>query len=110
VGLIQNAVTHPTTAPFVEQLRAIRTRVRELLDAAGAAGCKIVCLQEAWTMPFAFCTREKQVRRPALALLQHTPLEVWFTAPPHARRAATQANEAMLSQLKVLLRPIVAVK
>ena len=62
MGLIQNAVTHPTTAPFVEQLQAIRTRVGQLLDAAGAAGCKIVCLQEAWTMPFAFCTREKQVR------------------------------------------------
>lgn len=35
VGLIQNAVTHPTTAPFAEQQSAIRQRVGELLDAAG---------------------------------------------------------------------------
>lgn len=67
-------MTHPTTAPFAEQLQAIRTRVGELLDAAGAAGCKIVCLQEAWTMPFAFCTREKQVRRPSLLLCAALPL------------------------------------
>jgi len=31
-----------------------------LLDAAGAMGVNVACLQEAWTMPFAFCTREKQ--------------------------------------------------
>ncbi|CAB4320221.1 unnamed protein product [Prunus armeniaca] len=26
----------------------------------GAAGVNVLCLQEAWTMPFAFCTREKR--------------------------------------------------
>jgi hypothetical protein len=26
---------------------------------AAAAGCNVLCFQEAWTMPFAFCTREK---------------------------------------------------
>lgn len=36
------------------------TRLPQTQDAAGAAGAKIVCLQEAWHMPFAFCTREKQ--------------------------------------------------
>ena len=30
-----------------------------MIDAAGAAGVNVLCLQEAWTMPFAFCTREK---------------------------------------------------
>eukprot|EP00959_Pyramimonas_sp_CCMP1952_P468702 9493672-Pyramimonas_sp.AAC.1 len=62
VGLIQNAVTHPSTAPFLEQAEGIRERIRIMLDAAGEAGVKIACLQEAWPMPFAFCTREKQVR------------------------------------------------
>eukprot|EP00955_Chlamydomonas_euryale_P025584 270047-Chlamydomonas_euryale.AAC.2 len=40
--------------------QAIRVRVGELMDAAGQAGVNIVCLQEAYHMPFAFCTREKQ--------------------------------------------------
>uniref|UniRef100_A0A7R9V6E3 Beta-ureidopropionase n=1 Tax=Chlamydomonas euryale TaxID=1486919 RepID=A0A7R9V6E3_9CHLO len=60
VGLIQNASVAPTTAPYAEQAQAIRVRVGELMDAAGQAGVNIVCLQEAYHMPFAFCTREKQ--------------------------------------------------
>jgi hypothetical protein len=40
---------------------AAPTEIPIELNCAGEAGCKIVCLQEAWTMPFAFCTREKQV-------------------------------------------------
>lgn len=59
VGLIQNACTHPTTDPYVEQQKGIMRRVADLLDAAGEAGVNVVCLQEAWNMPFAFCTREK---------------------------------------------------
>lgn len=31
-----------------------------MLHAAYLCGVNIACLQEAWTMPFAFCTREKQ--------------------------------------------------
>ena len=31
-----------------------------MIDASAAAGVNVLCLQEAWTMPFAFCTREKQ--------------------------------------------------
>jgi len=30
-----------------------------MIHAAGALGVNVLCLQEAWTMPFAFCTREK---------------------------------------------------
>jgi beta-ureidopropionase len=30
-----------------------------MIDAAGDMGVNVLCLQEAWTMPFAFCTREK---------------------------------------------------
>jgi len=41
------------------QYEAIRARVEPIIRAAGAAGVNVLCLQEAWTMPFAFCTREK---------------------------------------------------
>ena len=34
--------------------------VQKIVDAAGSAGVQILCLQEAWTMPFAFCTRERE--------------------------------------------------
>eukprot|EP00884_Botryococcus_braunii_P017411 jgi/Botrbrau1/4353/Bobra.105_2s0002.1 len=60
VGLIQNAVVVPTTAPFDEQYNAIVERVSQMVEAAGKAGVQVLCLQEAWTMPFAFCTREKR--------------------------------------------------
>jgi hypothetical protein len=41
-------------------MQVIHARVREIIDAAGAAGVQVLCLQEAWHMPFALCTREKQ--------------------------------------------------
>ncbi|KAL4457924.1 hypothetical protein ABPG75_012789 [Micractinium tetrahymenae] len=59
VGLVQNACPAPTTAPFAEQRQAIHDRVRQIIDAAGEAGVQVLCMQEAWHMPFAFCTREK---------------------------------------------------
>jgi beta-ureidopropionase len=31
-----------------------------MITAAYTMNVNIICLQEAWTMPFAFCTREKQ--------------------------------------------------
>lgn len=60
VGLIQNSIVLPTTASFSEQRKAIMQKVKCMIEAAGVAGVNIVCLQEAWTMPFAFCTREKR--------------------------------------------------
>ena len=59
LALIQNGIVAPTDAPYAEQRAAIHARVSALLDAAGEAGATLVCLQEAWHMPFAFCTREK---------------------------------------------------
>lgn len=59
IGLIQNAIVLPTTSPFLQQKHAIMERVGRLIDVAGKAGVNILCLQEAWTMPFVFCTREK---------------------------------------------------
>ncbi|CAL5377666.1 unnamed protein product [Camellia sinensis] len=60
VGLIQNSIALPTTAPFLDQKRAIFQKVRPIIDAAGAAGVNVLCLQEAWIMPYGFCTLEKR--------------------------------------------------
>eukprot|EP00887_Chlorella_sp_A99_P002625 scaffold6.g2625.t1 len=60
VGLVQNAIQAATTAPYAEQRAALHARAREIVGAAGAAGVQILCLQEAWHMPFAFCTRERE--------------------------------------------------
>eukprot|EP00007_Cunea_sp_BSH-02190019_P003202 CAMPEP_0174240162 /NCGR_PEP_ID=MMETSP0417-20130205/17695_1 /TAXON_ID=242541 /ORGANISM="Mayorella sp, Strain BSH-02190019" /LENGTH=393 /DNA_ID=CAMNT_0015319203 /DNA_START=120 /DNA_END=1298 /DNA_ORIENTATION=- len=59
VCAIQHRTPAPTTAPFDEQYQAMEDRVRTLIRGAALAGANVVCLQEAWTMPFAFCTREK---------------------------------------------------
>ncbi|KAJ8379529.1 hypothetical protein SKAU_G00003070 [Synaphobranchus kaupii] len=59
VGLIQNAIVLPTDAPVTEQITALHRRVGEMVEVAAMCGVNIICFQEAWTMPFAFCTREK---------------------------------------------------
>jgi len=59
IGAIQNAIVLPTDAPILKQRDAIFDRVTKLIHAASLCDVNIVCLQEAWTMPFAFCTREK---------------------------------------------------
>ncbi|XP_077995265.1 beta-ureidopropionase-like [Glandiceps talaboti] len=60
VGLIQNKIVLPTTAPVLEQVEALHQRIGEMVEAAALCNVNIICFQEAWTMPFAFCTREKQ--------------------------------------------------
>ncbi|KAJ4778544.1 Beta-ureidopropionase [Rhynchospora pubera] len=60
VGLIQNSISLPTTAHYADQKKAIMDKIKPMIDAAGASGVNILCLQEAWMMPFAFCTREKK--------------------------------------------------
>lgn len=59
IGLIQNKIVLPTDAPILDQIGALHKRIGAMIENAGKAGANIVCLQEAWTMPFAFCTREK---------------------------------------------------
>lgn len=59
IGAIQNTIQKPTTAPVVEQRDAIHKRIDEMLAVAHQCKVNVVGLQEAWTMPFAFCTREK---------------------------------------------------
>eukprot|EP00923_Selenidium_pygospionis_P031930 GHVN01056436.1.p1 GENE.GHVN01056436.1~~GHVN01056436.1.p1 ORF type:complete len:472 (-),score=61.13 GHVN01056436.1:942-2357(-) len=60
VGVIQNSIVLPTTASPSEQYKAIQAKVEHIIDAAGQMGVNVLSLQEAWTMPFAFCTREKR--------------------------------------------------
>ena len=82
IAMIQNACTHPTTAPYLEQQRGIMRRVAEMLDAAGAAGVNVVCLQEAWNMVRASARtrRARQRRRPR-------PARCARERPPRARAA-----------------------
>ena len=60
IGAIQNHIVLPADKPVLEQVRALHDRIKVIIEVAGAAGVNVLCLQEAWTMPFAFCTREKQ--------------------------------------------------
>jgi beta-ureidopropionase len=60
IAVIQNSIVLPTTAPLMDQYKAIEARVEKLIDAAAAMGANVACLQEAWTAPFFFCTREKR--------------------------------------------------
>jgi len=59
IGLIQNQIVVPTDRPVKEQMSGLEARIGSMIDNAAAAGVNVLCLQEAWTMPFAFCTREK---------------------------------------------------
>jgi len=59
VGLVQNSIAAPTTDPIQTQYLAIQNKIEKIIDAAGAMGVNVLCLQETWMMPFAFCTREK---------------------------------------------------
>ncbi|XP_076307008.1 beta-ureidopropionase pyd3 isoform X2 [Tachypleus tridentatus] len=59
IGVIQNQVVLPTSAPIVSQRNALHCRIEQMVDAASICGVNVICFQEAWTMPFAFCTREK---------------------------------------------------
>ncbi|KAM4809204.1 beta-ureidopropionase [Rhinophrynus dorsalis] len=59
VGLIQNKIQLPTTDPVMAQVTALHKRIADIVEVAAMCDVNIVCFQEAWTMPFAFCTRER---------------------------------------------------
>ena len=59
IGVIQNRIVASTSAPVEEQFEALADRIEQIVHAAGKMGVNVLGLQEAWTMPFAFCTREK---------------------------------------------------
>lgn len=60
IGSIQNKIILPTSAPVTEQRNALLKRISEIIEVAHLCRVNVVCMQEAWTMPFAFCTREKK--------------------------------------------------
>uniref|UniRef100_A0A1I8A8E8 Beta-ureidopropionase n=1 Tax=Steinernema glaseri TaxID=37863 RepID=A0A1I8A8E8_9BILA len=59
IAAIQNSIVEATTAPIAQQREAIHRRVGQMIEIAAQGGANIIGLQEAWTMPFAFCTRER---------------------------------------------------
>ena len=59
VGVIQNQITESTSAPVEAQFQSLLARITEIVETAGKMNVNVLGLQEAWTMPFAFCTREK---------------------------------------------------
>eukprot|EP01132_Coremiostelium_polycephalum_P004320 gene4320-5406_t len=59
IGIIQNSIGAPTTDPVRDQYAAIEAKIEKMIDAAGLMGVNVLCLQETWHMPFAFCTRER---------------------------------------------------
>lgn len=60
IGLVQNSIAAETTAPVAVQRSALHSKISRITEAAALCGVNVLCYQEAWTMPFAFCTREKQ--------------------------------------------------
>lgn len=60
VAVIQHSIVISTDNPISEQRQAIFEKIRSMIECAAAESVQILCLQEAWSMPFVFCTREKQ--------------------------------------------------
>lgn len=59
VAVVQNAIVKPTTDPIKDQIAALHQRMQDITHAAYLCGTNVICYQEAWTMPFFMCTREK---------------------------------------------------
>jgi beta-ureidopropionase len=59
IGLIQNTIVSPTNVSINEQYESIKEKIGKMVETAGKLGVNVLSLQETWTMPFAFCTRER---------------------------------------------------
>lgn len=59
VAAVQHPIYRKTTDSIVAQYKALEEKVGHIVDAAAALGVNVLGLQEAWTCPFFFCTREK---------------------------------------------------
>ncbi|XP_028134593.1 beta-ureidopropionase [Diabrotica virgifera virgifera] len=59
VGLFQHKTPLPTWSRIKEMRDAMFKLASEALEIAYKGGVNVFCFQEAWNMPFAFCTREK---------------------------------------------------
>lgn len=49
IGTVQNSIVSPTNAPIHEQRDALFQKIGKFVDAAGADGVNVLCLQEAWS-------------------------------------------------------------
>jgi len=59
IGAVQHSLAVPTTEPISVQRDKVFEKVGKIIDAAAAENVNILCLQELWTLPYIFCTREK---------------------------------------------------
>jgi D-hydantoinase len=59
IGAIQNKIEIPTSEPILKQVDSIRKKISKIIEAAYYSGVNVICLQECWTAPFFYCTREK---------------------------------------------------
>ncbi|XP_077279750.1 beta-ureidopropionase pyd3 [Temnothorax americanus] len=59
VGLIQHSIEAATWETVQVQRDEIHKKIERYIVQAAQRQVNILCFQEAWTMPFAFCTREK---------------------------------------------------
>ncbi|GBP06698.1 Beta-ureidopropionase [Eumeta japonica] len=60
LAVVQHSLGTSTDKPVHEQRQAIYEKVKRIIDVAGEEGVNILCLQELWSLPYVFCTREKQ--------------------------------------------------
>ncbi|GBP06702.1 Beta-ureidopropionase [Eumeta japonica] len=60
LAVVQHTIGTTTDKPVNEQRNAIFEKIKKIVDVAGQEGVNVLCFQELWSMPFAFCTREKQ--------------------------------------------------
>jgi beta-ureidopropionase len=60
IGALQNTIKAPTTDPVSAQMEALHTWAASAIEAAHHCGVNVLCLQECWTGPFFYCTREKE--------------------------------------------------
>ncbi|XP_060532927.1 beta-ureidopropionase [Cylas formicarius] len=59
LGLFQHKIPVPTTSRIDDMRNAMYALARDAVELAAGGGVNVFCFQEAWNMPFAFCTREK---------------------------------------------------
>ncbi|EFA05647.1 beta-ureidopropionase [Tribolium castaneum] len=60
VGIFQHKLPLPPNTPIKEMRDGLYKLAQNAIETAAKGGVNIFCFQEAWNMPFAFCTREKQ--------------------------------------------------
>lgn len=52
IGAIQNSIVSPTTDPIQVQRNSLYVKIGKIIDAAGADGVNVLCMQEAWSKFF----------------------------------------------------------